>query len=133
MNKFEQTLLKKGSLELICSYIEEYKGNLSPDFKKNLIEKVNPILQLCDAENLTCSQRKFMEMELEPFFDQTGAFLREEGLRKRFLKKCNEYDIHTVKDLRNFGRVRVLRMKNIGRKTISLVAEAFEEAGLERF
>lgn len=134
MNQFEQLLLEKGSLELLCSYVETHKEVLSSEFKDGLIERMNPILQACDlVKKATNPENEFLDMDLETFFNRFNSFYYHEGLRKRLLEKCEDNQINTVKDLLNFGRFRVLKMKNVGKKTLGLILDALEEAGIDNF
>lgn len=145
MKKFEQQLLESGSLELICSYVEEHKEILSREFQEALKEKIKIILQVigshasgsCDTPAILPSKEEILSMDLKDFFNRfyNGYHIRSDGsvanMPKCFFQQCQENNILTAKDLLNFGRFNVLKMRNIGRVNLRKIEETFERAGLE--
>lgn len=137
MKQFEQQLLNDGSLELICSYVKEHKEVLSAEFKSVLANKIKGILNAFDFQVfysddiITFSQSKdeILNMTVE-------NFLQKYSYRKPstfFLNKCQENNIATARDLYEFGRFNLLKIHNVGKKTLTMVIDAFDVAGIHRF
>lgn len=139
MKKFEQQLLETGSLELICSYVEEHKETLSKEFEEALAEKIKGILQAFDFElsytakvpTLTKSKGEILNMDVESFLDR--YYRGSKNFPKSFYEQCQENNIKTAKDLLEFGRHNVARMRKVGKVTIRMIDDAFVKAGIETF
>ena len=139
MKKFEQQLLETGSLELICSYVEEHQGTASEEFQKALAEKIKIILQSFDFElsytagvpTLTKSKGEILNMDVESFLDR--YYRGSRNFPKSFYEQCQENNIKTAKDLLEFGRHNVARMRKVGKVTIRMIDDAFVKAGIKTF
>ncbi len=139
MKKFEQQLLETGSLELICSYVEEHQGTASEEFQKALAEKIKIILQSFDFElsysggipHISQSKEDILSMEVENFLDR--FYDGYKNFPKSFFSQCKETNINTAKDLLEFGRRNVLKMDKVGKVTIRMIEDAFVKAGIETF
>lgn len=139
MKKFEQKLLETGSLELICSYVEEHKDTSSKEFQEALAEKIKGILQAFDFElsytrgipTLSKSKEEILNMDVANFL---GRYYRgSRNFPKSFYEQCRENNIKTAKDLLEVGRHNVARMRKVGRVTSGMIEDAFDTAGIDTF
>jgi len=70
-------------------------------------------------------------MDVKNFLDRYYRGLG--NIPRIFYERCQENNIKTAKDLLEFGRRNVLRMKNIGLTTMRMVRDAFEAIGINTF
>ena len=139
MKKFEQQLLETGSLELICSYVEEHKETTSEKFQNALAEKVKIILQSFNFElsysggipHISQSKEDILSMEVENFLDRFSDGYR--NFPRSFFNQCEKLKITTAKDLLEFGRRNVLKMDKVGKVTVRMIDDAFVKVGIETF
>lgn len=139
MKKFEQQLLEAGSLELICSYVEEHKETSSKEFKEALVEKIKGILQafgielFCSDGVPTISQAKaeILAMDVKDFLDK--YYRGRKNFPQSFYEQCQEKNIKTANDLLELGYYKTLKMKKVGTATCRMINDAFEEVGINFF
>lgn len=122
MNNFETMLLKTGSTDLICEFINNYDEIISADFKEALQNYVKETeLKLVDA--FAHKPTEVLDMSICDFFTEPSD--------KRIIKLLHRKGIETVRDLIHCDYHDLRCITGFGKKALRRVIRALGDKDLK--
>ena len=125
MTKFEKLLLQSGNPDLICAFIEEYESVLSRDFMENFQVYRERIVKKLSETKLS----GILSMGIQDFLEVYGKGIISPHCQAILQKAMRQLDVCTVKDLLEKRKSDILRVHNLGKKSIIGLMDTLENLG----
>lgn len=124
MTHFEELLIKTGNPELIGSYINEYRTQMSEGFERAARDYIR------DAEKVIDYALRDIPLEASVSIKEFVLILPF-SYRTRFVHFCKAYDFETLGDLIGCSEDELLKLPKFGRHMLTALKRGLAEFNLK--